>query len=618
MSQPAPSTNLYLRLFRYAWVYKGRLIVTAVFAFVISTLFIGTVGMLKPVGDLLFHPDGLEKMRSIPLLSQGIGKPIGDWIALQMQDRKHALLLVAVTILIMGLVKNALRFVQEYLSGWVANRVVLDLTNDLYEKVQGLSVGFFSNQGTQDTVSRFVVDSQMVSDGMRGVFTRILREPLKATAALLLALLISWKLVLLAVALFPIAGIGMYRLGKSIKKRMRRILEKRSGILSTLAENFFGIKVVKVFGLEQHLSDRFRKRNEMLFEDSRQIVFLNALTSPILESMVTLIGAGVILYTGMLILDGQMGAGSFLAFYAAIAALFDPVRKLSKLNNRVQASSAAATRIFALMDQVAEVQQSPDAVPLPDLAQEICYETVSFRYPNRTEDEPLPLVLEGVELTVKRGEMIGLVGHTGAGKSTMINLLTRFYDPTSGRITIDGVDLRDARVQDLSRQLAIVTQENILWNDTVAANLRLGRLDATDEQVIAAAVDAHADEFIRALPRGYETLIGEHGVTLSGGQRQRLSIARAILKDPNILLLDEATNALDSETEALVQEALDRFMERRTTLVIAHRLSTLQRADRIVVMSAGKIEAIGTHDELMTSSQIYPSLYEKQFAKASS
>ncbi len=576
----------------------------------------GTLAMLKPVGDILFQPEGVETLRNNPYLTKGPGKFLGDWLGSLLGDRRQALTVFALAVLVMGLLKNVLRFFQEYLSGWVANRVVLDLTNELYDKVQGLSIGFFTTQGTQDTVSRFVVDSQLVGDGMRGVFSRIVREPLKAVAALGLAMLISWKLVLLAILLFPVAGYAMYRLGKKIKKRVRRTLQKRSDILSALAENFFGIKLVKVFGLEKHLTARFRTKNQMLFEDARQIVALNAMTSPILESMVTVIGAGVILYTGLMILEGQLGAGSFLTFYAEIAAMFDPVRKLSKLNNRIQASMAGAGRIFELLDQVPAVLDAPDADPLADLSQEIRFEGVSFRYPAPPTSEQLPLILRELDLTIQQGEMIGLVGPTGAGKSTVINLLTRFYDPEAGRITFDGKDLREARRADLCRQLAVVTQENILWNDTIAANLRMGCLTATDEQIVAAAKDAHAHEFINKLPATYETLVGEHGVTLSGGQRQRLSIARAIIKDPNILLLDEATNALDAETEALVQGALDRFMENRTTLVIAHRLSTLQRANRIVVLSDGRIEAVGTHDELMSSSKIYPGLYEKQFLAA--
>lgn len=599
------------RLARRLWRYKGRLLLSVLFAAIISVLFTGSVFALKPVGDVLFEQDTVGELRKFAdkIAWTGLG---GHLMALAPhlttpEAKQRALLFVVAAILAMGVVKNLLRFAQEYLAGWVSERVVVDLTNDLYAHVQRFPPGYFTSRGTQQLVSRFVNDSTQVGNGLGRLFCRIVREPLKAIGALAIVLTIEWRLTLLAAALFPIAGVLIATFGRRVKRWVKAILQRRAEILGALAENFHGIRVLQAFGLEDHFEGRFRERNEALFADARRKVALDALTPPVMEVLVHLVGVAVILYTGTRVLAGEMGKGDFLVYYAAMAALFDPIRKLGGMNNRIQAAVAAASRVFEVLDTPPAIADAPGATALPPLGDAIRFEQVRFDYGGTT-------VLRDVDLTIRRGELVGIVGKSGAGKSTLVSLLPRFADPAGGRVTIDGRDLRDVRLADLRAQIGVVTQEHLLWNDTVAANIRLGRLSATDAEVEAAARAAQIHDWVVSLPAGYDTLVGEHGMTLSGGQRQRLSLARAILKNPRILVLDEATNALDAQIEHEVQQALDAFVAERTTLVIAHRLSTLHHADRIVVLDAGRVEAVGTHEELMVASAVYPALYRTQFA----
>ncbi len=612
---PLSSWEVMTRLAHHLRPYRGRVVLTIALSFAISVLFAGSLAFLQPLIELLINPDGLANIRRSPWLQGPWGEALAGWIAPFIADQRTALFSFAGLLFGMGLVKNVLRFWQEYLAGWIGERLTADLTGALYERTQALEPGYFVRAGIQQTVSRFAVDIPLVGAGLVKLLDRAIREPLKALGALVVMLLIAPELTLVAVVVFPLAGAAIVWFGKSIKRRTRRILARRAVLQEELAENIHGIRIVQVQELEPHFAAKVRRRSEELFGDARKVVLLDAITSPAMEVMIHAIGAAVVLYTGLLVLDGKMTSSHFFVFYAATAAMFDPVSKLSGLNNKLQAALASGGRVFELMDAVPDVVEPAHPRPLPRFEHHIAFEGVSFDYPART-GQGRPTVLKDVSLEIAKGEMIGIVGPTGAGKSTLAYLLPRFADPTSGTIRIDGTDLREARLTDLRSQIALVTQEHLLWNDTIGANIRLGRLDASAADIEAAARAAHIHDFIVAQPKGYDTMIGEIGSTLSGGQRQRLALARAILKNPRILILDEATNALDATSEYEVQAALDEFAVGRTTIVIAHRLSTVRKANRIVVLNAGRVEAVGPHAELLATSATYRDFVDKQSAAA--
>lgn len=605
--------DTYRRLIRRLWVYRARLLLSVGLSVVIGALFASTLLVLKPAADLLFDPQGLQRLGQTlddsPTLrwaGPAVVETLRPWLA----DRRQALMGVALLVLILGVVKNLCRFVQEYLAAWVGERLVIDLVEELYVHVQRLEPSFFDREGPQQVVSRFVNDATLVGGGLAKIFARVVREPLKAVGAFLIAASINLKLTLICLVLFPIAGVVMVQVGRRIKKRYKAILAQRQAILGQLAENFRGIRILQIFGLEQHFAGRFRDRNEGLFTEIRRAMRLDVATSPILEAMIHVLGAGVVLYTGLRVIGGQMPPGEFLLFYATIAALFDPVSKLSGLYNKLQSSVASAGRVFWLLDQKPAVSDPAQPVAIGRIQGAIRFEDVSYDYPvaERFAGHRRPTALQGVTLEIRPGEMIGIVGETGAGKSTLVNLLPRFADPSSGRITIDGHDLRELSLAELRSQIAIVTQDHLLWDASIADNIRLGCLTATDEELEAAARAAYIHDWIVSQPEGYRTPVGESGVGLSGGQKQRLALARAILHDPRVMILDEATSALDPDSEAKVQAALQAFSAERTTLVIAHRLSTLRNADRIVVLDGGRLESAGTHEELLERSAVYPRL----------
>ncbi len=511
---------------------------------------------------------------------------------------------LVITFVAFFFLKGIFTYVQAVLMEQVGKRIILAMRNRLYRHAIGLSADFFTQARTGDLMSRTTNDILIVEESLVRTLADLFLQPLNLVFLLSVVFFLNWRLAFVVLVVIPLVLVPILAIGRRIRRRTRRVQEKLADISSILNETFEGIRVVKAFNAEPYETARFEQATYRLYRIGVRIVRQLNAVRPTIELIGGITAAAAIIIGASLF---RMELGVILAFCTAILLLYDPAKKIGALYNKIQMSLAAAERVFEVIDLQPSVVEKPDAGVLPPIRDRISYEHVGFRY----EQEP---VLRDVSIEVKRGEVLAIVGPSGSGKTTMMNLLLRFYDPVEGAIRIDGTDLHEVTLASLREQIGLVTQDVVLFNDTVAANIAYGRPDTAREAVVEAARTANADEFIRALPEGYETVIGERGVKLSGGQRQRLAIARALFRNPPILVLDEATSALDTESERLVQQAIDRVMRHRTVLVIAHRLSTVQHADTIVVLRDGRIVEQGTHPELVEADGLYRKLYEMQFA----
>jgi subfamily B ATP-binding cassette protein MsbA len=514
--------------------------------------------------------------------------------------------LVPVVVIGLALVKGASRYVQEYLIKTAGQMVVQDIRNDLYEHSISLSMGYYARNSTGNLMSRILNDVGILQRSAADVLVDGLREGFTLIGLTALVFYNDWRLATLAFLVLPVSVLPASIIGRKIKDNTRRGQATLGSLTGMLQETMSGIKVIKAFGTEESESQRFRKENLSFYRFMRKVLKYDSAAAPVVEILASFGVAAVFWYGINRVLAGAMTQGELFSFSAAILMMYTPVKRLTKVGNTIQKSLGAAERVFEVMDEVPEISDAPDAVSIGRARGEVVFDRVVFSY----GEEP---VLKDFILSADPGEVVALVGPSGAGKSTVVGLLSRFYDPQQGAIRIDGRDIRRITLESLKRNIALVDQETFLFHDTIRNNIRYGSPDADDAAVEEAARLAYADEFIRLLPQGYETSIGDRGVRLSGGQRQRLCIARAILRDAPVLILDEATSALDTESEAMVQQALANLMRNRTTFVIAHRLSTILHADKIVVLDAGRVEQAGTHQELLQSGGLYQKLYEIQF-----
>jgi subfamily B ATP-binding cassette protein MsbA len=487
---------------------------------------------------------------------------------------------------------------------------VSDLRNALYEHVLNQDFTFLSRHSTGSLTSHITTDVERIQSAVSELAGDLLKEGLTVAGLLIVLFVKDWRLALLSVVGMPLAFQPLLKLGRHLRASNETSLRRWRDILEILQETISGFRVVKAFGMEGFETSRFRRAAARLFHVNMRITRTGAFLPPLMEAVGGLALIAALYYGSWAVRHGTLTAGAFTSFLAALFAMYQPLKRLSRLNATLQAALAAGTRIFEVLDTHKEVREAQDALVLPRMRREVAYRQVGFRYADAGG-----ATLRGVTFTAGAGEVVAIVGTSGAGKTTLVNLLPRFYDVTDGEVTIDGADIRRATLSSLRAQIGLVTQETVLFNDTVRANIAYGLSDVDEARVEAAARAAFAHDFILDLPRRYDTVIGERGSRLSGGQRQRIAIARALLKDPPILILDEATSALDAESERLVREALSNLMKGRTTLVIAHRLATVRRADRIIVLDGGEVREVGTHDELLRrGGGLYSRLYELQFA----
>ncbi len=513
---------------------------------------------------------------------------------------------LAIAISLIFFLKAVFAFFQRFLMEWVGKGVVLNLRDQLYRHFHTLSVGFFSGARTGELISRITNDMYVVEQAISRTVADIFLQPVSILFMLVVVVSLSWKLAIITFVAFPLIFIPIFSVGKKIRRRTARIQSLLANLTAIIHESISGVRVVRAFGMEKYETSKFEKENRNVFDTSVKVVRALSIIAPLIEfvggvsvAAILIIGAGAF----------DMKLQNILAFCTGVLLLYDPVKRLGQVNSRLQMGTAAAERVFDILDTQPAIVDSPHALELPRMRKCISYDGVSFRY----DDD---MVLRDVSFEINRGQVVAIVGPSGGGKTTIVNLLLRFYDPTSGSIALDGIDIRDAKISSLREQMAIVSQEVILFNDTITANIAYGRPDTPFSAVAEAAKAANAHGFISSLSQGYDTIAGERGIKLSGGERQRIAIARAVLRDPAILILDEATSALDTAAERLVQGAINRLMTGRTVLVIAHRLSTIINADTIIVLDKGRVVQKGNHRQLIQQGGLYKKLYEMQFSEA--
>ena len=575
------------RLLRYARPYRGRF-VAALLAMMVYAVASATLALLiKPLTDKVLP-------QRVDAFVWGIPIDLKTW---------------GIAVLIVYLFKGLGAYFSAYLMTDIGQRVVRDLRNDLFRHILNQSAAFFGRRTSGQLMSHMTNDVNQVQNAVSETVGDLIREGLALLGYTVALFYLDYRLALVVVTGTPVVVYPLVRLGQRIRRTSRRSQEQQEHLSHVTAEAFTGHRIVKAFGAEGHESSRFRRAAERLYRTNLKVTSTVAVLPPLMEFLGGVAVVGLIWYGSHNIAGGRITQGDFMAFVVVAFLIYAPIKRLSRVNTNLQQAIAAAERIFEVFDTHSEVTDKPGAASLAPLRQSIEYRDVSFAY----QDGSGKYVLSNVSFQVPAGQMIAIVGLSGAGKTTLVNLLPRFYDVTSGAVLMDGVDIRDVTLKSLRASIGIVTQETVLFDDTIGANIAYGSPNASAAEIEAAARAAHAHDFIAELPEAYETRIGERGQLLSGGQRQRLAIARALLKNSPILILDEATSSLDAESERLVQEALANLMRNRTSFVIAHRLSTVRRADKIIAFEAGRVAEIGRHDDLLARSDgVYAKLYALQ------
>ncbi|MEW6349591.1 MAG: ABC transporter transmembrane domain-containing protein [Thermodesulfobacteriota bacterium] len=571
--------QIYRRLLNYLRPYLIKLLVAGICMVGVGALTATLAYLVKPALDDIFFDKNMRMLFWIP-----------------------------VAVACVYLVKGWCDYGQYYLMSLVGQSVIRDLRRDMYHKLSDMSMGYFVRHSTGELVSLMNNDVYMVQGAITTAVTGVLRDAVTIGALVCVIFYRDFQLAFIGLVVFPLAVYPLILFARKLKKYARRMLVSMEDITERINETISGIRIVKGFAMEDYERSRFAEANERLFRAFVKRFKLRALSNPVMETLGGFGVCAILAYGGYQVIQGTSTQGTFFSFMAALMMLYEPVKRLNDINLTVQEGIAAGERIFAMLDTEPDVKDKADALVLDGVRDRIVFDHVSFSY----DTEP---VLRNIFLEARAGEVVAIVGESGVGKSTLLDILPRFYDVADGSITVDGIDVRDYTQRSLRDNIGMVTQQTILFDDTVRNNIAYGRPDLPIEQVEYAARAAHAHEFISALPKGYDTLIGENGIKLSGGERQRIAIARALVKDPPVLLLDEATSNLDSDSEQAVQQALEELMKGRTTLVVAHRLSTIRNADRIYVLRQGTVVEEGPHDELLAKDGEFARLYNLQFAK---
>lgn len=591
--------RIYKRLLKYLKPYWGRLLTAGLF-----TILYSFVHALVSV-CVFAVVNGMQNRDYITI--SGFSGTI-NWLerlhvpSPHFPEFKISTAAVPVVVVTVFLLRAIFDYISNYQMATVGLRAVRKLRDELYAHLVRLSMDFFSRKRVGELMSRTVYDVGVIQGGITDVFVDLVKQPLVILLQIFAVFYWGGPVAIFAILGFMVVVYPLFFLGRKLRKTERKTQEQVANIHAAMQETFTGMNVVKAFNMEDYEIRKFQGISKSVFDFLRRSVLISATQRPLIEA-ISAVGIACSIWYGIKVLP----LDRFAAFLTTLFLFYEPVKKLSKVNSTIQQSIAAGTRIFELMDESPKVKNHAGAAALGRQIEAVRFREVAFEY------EPAKQVLAGIDFTAQAGEVVAIVGSSGAGKTSLVNLLPRFYDPTGGAIEINGHDIRDYELQSLRAQIGIVTQETFLFNASVFENIAYGRLDAPLEQVKAAAQTAFADEFIQELPKKYSTFIGERGIKLSGGQRQRLAIARAVLKDPPILILDEATSHLDTESERQVQKAMERLMVGRTVFVIAHRLSTIQSADRIIVLDGGQIVQSGTNESLLREGGVYKRLHDLQF-----
>jgi subfamily B ATP-binding cassette protein MsbA len=572
------SKSTFGRIVHYSKPYWGRIAISTLASIAVGTMDGGFAYLVEPL---------LRKMFAT--------------------NDKTIFTLLPFAVLIIFAIRAVSRFLNDYFIRTAGELAVQDIRNDLYRNSMNLGLRFYHRNTTGALMSRVLSDVAVMQNGIANVVTSICRDGFSAISLLVVIFYRSWQLALITFIVIPLTVYSAQKIGKRIKRLSGQSQEKIGDVAAILQETYTGIKVVKAFGLGEWMVQRFHSATDTYYSFIRKAIKYNSISAPIIE-MITSFGiAGVIWVGGSMVMGGKLTAAEFFSFLTAMVLVYKPIKSLNNSYNVIQTSIGAAVRVFEIIDEKPEIADAEKTVSLGRAKGEVTFCDVSFAYDGET-------VLNNISLSARHGEIVALVGPSGGGKSTLVSLIPRFYDVTSGAVLIDGTDIRSISMADLMRQVALVDQETMLFNDTIANNIRYGNFSASDIEVENAAKAAFAHDFIMEMPEGYSTNIGDRGARLSGGQRQRICIARALVKDAPILILDEATSALDTESEQMVQKALENLMTNRTTFVIAHRLSTVLHADKILVLEAGRIVENGSHDELLNNGGLYSRLCSLQFS----
>ncbi|MDD5454557.1 MAG: ABC transporter ATP-binding protein [Candidatus Ratteibacteria bacterium] len=587
--------TLYLRCLKYLKPYYKIIFISVICMIFYAFFNMVSIALLEPIINKALQGNG-PVFFNISLINKSL-----------QVSKLQFLGLMSCLIIAAYFLKGLCDYFQSYFTSYAGSRAIIDFRNEFYEHIQYQPMRFFTQKRVGELMSRIINDIENIQDSLTVIFSNVVKEPITIVALTIFLFKTNWRLSLIAMVAFMIAVYPLSRFGRRIKKIGYNKQKRMADVTNAIHESIAGIETVKIFGKEKEEAEKLAENQMNLFKFAMKKAKIKALAPPIMELVGAFGIATILLVGGMQVIRGTFDIGKFFAFVVGLSALYHPIKTLTQENNKIQASMGSAQRVFEILDHQKIVRDVPNAVEIPPFEKDIVFKNVSFSYSHRP-------ILKNINLEVKKGEIVAIVGLSGVGKTTLVNLIPRFYDPVEGKIEIDGYDIKQVKLKSLRKQIAIVSQETFLFNDTIRANIAYGSgSKVTNEKIVEIAKAASAHEFIEKLANGYDTIVGERGMQLSGGQRQRISIARALLKNPSILILDEATSELDSEVEAVLQEALEKLMKGRTTFIIAHRLSTIVHADKIVVLGNNTIAEIGVHEELIKTDGVYKKLYQMQY-----